>query len=96
MILELSKDYGSPISVDAVPAVTQRNQFGHVKRREARFERSGTRADVTGNSTYTDASFLGQSVEEVVNVRVWTTAAAEAFLASERRRRPVPRTSVKH
>jgi hypothetical protein len=92
VLLELSKDYGAPLSLDISPAVTHRNQYGHGERREARFERSGLRADVTGNSAYTDAAALGRSVEEVVNIRFWTVAAAAAYLASERKVRPKPPT----
>lgn len=78
----LQAEYGPPSSIDSSPIVSEVSRWGLVSTAQARFEHDGVRADLTGYDTY--ATFQ-RDVAEMVNVRFWRIADAEAFEADRRR-----------
>jgi hypothetical protein len=78
----LSEQFGPPLTIDASPIVSEVSHLGFVSTARARFEYDGVRVDLAGYDTY--ATFQ-RDVVEVVDVRYWRIADAEAFDADRRR-----------
>jgi hypothetical protein len=78
----LQGQFGPPLTIDASPIVSDVSRLGFVSTARARFEHDGVRVDLAGYDTY--ATFQ-RDVAEVVDVRYWRIADAEAFEADRRR-----------
>lgn len=79
----LQQEYGPPSSIDSSPIVSEVSRWSFVSTARATFEHEGVRADLTGYDSY--ATFQ-RDVAEMVHVRFWRIADAEAFEADRRQR----------
>jgi hypothetical protein len=81
----LEQRFGAPESIDSDFRVSDVGRYGFNASATGRFERDGVRADLSGHDSF--ATFQADVVE-VVNVKYWRIADAEAFAADRARKAP--------